>query len=90
MDKCPSINILSQTISTSFRHIFWHINNLITSLCVYVLNEHLVVLSQMSDPNPSYLDKMPKWLENVLMLTIISNTVQCITNCLLLQFWALA
>ena len=33
------------------------------------------MLSQMSDPNYFGSDKMPKWSDNVCMLTIVSNTV---------------
>ena len=41
-------------------------------------NEHVqVVLSLMSNPNLFGSDKMPKWLDNVRMLNIISNTSSC-------------
>ena len=36
MDKCPSGDILGQTISALLRHIFVHINNSVTALCVRI------------------------------------------------------
>ena len=65
MDRCPSFDILGQTISALFRRIFALINNSVTALCVCVSNEQLVVLSQMSDPDFFGSDKMSKWSENV-------------------------
>ena len=54
MDKCPSGEILGQTISALLRRIFGHINNSVTTLCVCVSIEQLVLLSQMSDPHCLY------------------------------------
>ena len=65
MDKCPSSDILGQTISALLRRIFGHINNSVTALCVCISNEQLVVFSQMSDTDFLGSDKMPKWSENV-------------------------
>ena len=65
MDKCPSGDILGQTISALLGHMFGHINNSVTALCVCISNEHLVALSQMSDPDFFGSDKMSKWSGNV-------------------------
>jgi hypothetical protein len=54
MYKCPSIIVLAQTISDLLGHML-RASDLVTSLCLS--NEHLVELSQKSDPNLFGSDK---------------------------------
>ena len=64
MDKSSSIVILGQAISAVLGRIL-DVHKIWPHHCVCVSNEHLVVLSQMSDPKLFGLHKMPKWSDSV-------------------------